>query len=50
MTPYQRIAIYQRLDHDRELAEKRLPCSVYTSCAGIRDEGPKCPGCPLKAS
>lgn len=49
MTPAQRIALYQRLDHDRALAEKHIPCSTYQSCAGIRNpEKAKCKGCPLR--
>lgn len=49
MTPYERIAIYQRLDHDKALAEKHIPCSFNGNCRGIRDpQKPKCPGCPLK--
>jgi hypothetical protein len=51
MTPYQRIAIYQRLDHDRALAEKSIPCSTFKSCIGVRNlEGKRCPGCPIKAT
>lgn len=48
MTPYERIAILQRLTHDRALAEKHVPCSAYKSCIGIRDEDDKrCQGCPI---
>lgn len=49
MTPYERIAILQRLTHDRGLAEKTFPCSVYASCAGLRSpQKAKCPACPLR--
>lgn len=48
MTPYQRIAILQQLDFDRDVAEKTFPCSTYTACAGLRNPTHKlCVSCPL---
>lgn len=50
MTPYQRIAIYQRLDFDREAAEKEIPCSAFGNCRGVRDpHHAACSACPLGA-
>jgi hypothetical protein len=48
MTPYERIAIYQRLDHDRDVAEKEIPCSAFGNCRGVRDpHHAPCRACPL---
>jgi hypothetical protein len=50
VSPYERIAILQRLAFDREEAERNIPCSAWGNCRGIRDpQHAACSACPLGA-